>query len=117
MRLRDLKIGTRLAGGFGLVIVHIIISFYIIFGRVETLSTVTEDLYNHPFTVTNTIRTVQYQHKCIQTLLHHLVLFPGQADSAGKVIDSLDEKIYMNIQIARQRYLGEKTDLDELAFA
>jgi len=117
MRLRDLKIGTRLAGGFGLVIVLIIISFYMIFSRVETLTTITEDMYNHPFTVTNTIHNVQYQSKSIQALLHHIIIFPDQADSAKRVIDSLDESIYLNIQIARERYLGEKTDLDDLAYA
>lgn len=117
MSLRDLKIGTRLTLGFGLITVLIIVSFYMIFTRVNTLTTLTENLYNHPFTVTNAIHSVQYQSRYIQDLLHHSAIFPEHIDSIKNIIDSLDERIVNNIQLARQRYLGDKTGLEEFSHA
>lgn len=117
MSLRDLKIGTRLTLGFGLITVLIIVSFYMIFTRVNTLTTLTENLYNHPFTVTNAIHSVQYQSRYIQDILHHSAIFPEHIDSIKNIIDSLDERIVYNIQLARQRYLGDKTDLEEFSHA
>ncbi|GMU88623.1 MAG: hypothetical protein AMXMBFR49_08310 [Chlorobiota bacterium] len=117
MNLRDLKIGTRLTLGFGLITVLIIVSFYLVFSRVETLTELTEKIYNHPFAVTNAVNSVQFHSRYIQDLLHQSVIFPEHIDSVKKIIDSLDEKIMVNIQLARQRYLGDKTDLELFSHA
>ncbi len=117
MRLRDLKIGTRLTLGFGLIIILILSSFYLIFTRVNTLASLTENMYEHPLAVTNAINSIRYHSRYIQEILHHAVIFPERIDSVKKVIDSLDEQIALNTLTVREKYLGSKADVDELVRA
>ncbi len=115
MHLRDLKIGTRLTLGFVLIIVLILASFYLIFTRVDTLTTLTERMYRHPFTVVDAVHSIRYESRYIQDLLNNAVIFPETIDSVKKVIDSLDVEMRRNLVVGRERYLGEKTEFDELS--
>lgn len=112
MKLRDLKIGTRLLAAFWLILILISTSFYLIFDRLNELAGMTEKLYRHPFTVTNSIREIKSGSEEIRKLLYQIVIFPEHIDSIHKLIDSLDLSIYRNIELAKERYLGDKNEIE-----
>jgi len=59
MKLRNLKIGYRLYGGFGLVLfLAIAMGIVAIFGM-QKLADLTSNMYQHPLAVSNAVRDVK----------------------------------------------------------
>ncbi len=114
MKLSDLKIGTRLLAAFSTILLLILAASYIIFVRTEMLTEMTVNMYKHPFTVTNAIRSVKANSEKIREHLNSMVIFPETADSLSKAIDSLDHQILRSLDLAKERYLGEKHELEHL---
>jgi len=114
---RDFKIGARLATGFGIVVFLILCSLVVSIYNINTLSEQTILLYRHPFTFTNTIKMVNIESERMRRILNKLIIFPESHDSLIAEIDSSNHRILSYFPLLRERYLGDKQDMDDLEFA
>ena len=117
MKLSDLKIGTRLATGFSIVIFLIFSSLAVSIYNINTLSEQTKLLSEHPFVVTNSVRTIDAQSERLRRLFNKAVLFPELHDSLMMEIEAADNKIVSTFPLLRERFLGDQKDLNDLELA
>jgi len=57
--LNNLKIGTRLGVGYGIIVVALVIVSVFTFSKLRTLADLTDQLYIHPFAVRTALGTAQ----------------------------------------------------------
>ncbi|MCA0389249.1 MAG: response regulator [Bacteroidetes bacterium] len=117
MKFRDFKIGARLATGFSIVISLILCSLVVSIYNINILSDQTTLLYRHPFTVTNTIKMINIESERMRRILNKMVIFPESHDSLIAEIDSSNHRILSYFPVLKERYLGDKQDLDDLEYA
>jgi methyl-accepting chemotaxis protein len=110
----NIKISTKLAVGFGIKALLIVALAYFAIERIEALSDVTQNVFQHPFTVTREVGSARAGIDKIQALLFQAILDKNtDLLRIGNDIEALTQAIPQHFKLARERYLGDKTDFDE----
>lgn len=119
MKIKNLRIRTRLMLSFGVMMTFIvIISAYSIF-QIHALSVTTERLYRHPFTVSNAVRDVNFNIARVYRTMKDMALARNEQD-LQKAIDyaeQFEKLVYQDIGIVLERFLGDKTQVEALSEA
>ncbi|MGE5548507.1 MAG: PAS domain S-box protein [Solirubrobacterales bacterium] len=104
-----MRIGQRLAAGFGSLVLAVLVGAAVTVGGLKTLSDLTETLYRHPFTVSNASVQAQFDIARIRNEMLQLVLFEGQDDMDESVaeIEALSRNVDDNLRLIRERFLGD----------
>ncbi len=113
----SLKMRTRLFLGFGLMIAFIIGIGVFAITQMNLLADQTQKLYKHPLTVNSAARDFSLGVLKTRTIMLGGVLLAKNIDeinNAAKKMDELDINIKRNLDIVRERYLGDTTDIDHL---
>jgi methyl-accepting chemotaxis protein len=114
--LRKIKITTRLTLGFGIILALFLIFGYLSLTRLSDISDTTTELYDHPFTVTNSLKDMKIHLLSIQ---NSMLSIRGTKDKAE--IQRLKQKIGSDqgafdyaIGVVRERFLGDSSEVAEI---
>ncbi|KAF0112951.1 MAG: methyl-accepting chemotaxis protein [Rhodospirillaceae bacterium] len=112
----NIKIGMRLALGFALLLILTAILGVISINSMETLGTQTTKLYEHPFRVTRALLESKVEVIQIVRSIRDAILAKeaSDVDRISREIDKYEEKVYERIGVARQQFLGDKSEFDKL---
>jgi signal transduction histidine kinase/CheY-like chemotaxis protein/HAMP domain-containing protein len=117
MKPQDLKIGSRLTLGFGIIMILVIILGIISLSQSNLLWKNTDNLYNHPYQVGRTVRDIRISvleiHRKMKDLAMDENLSDGQIINAIAFIDSVEMKVSEYFKIVEERYLGPKVDIEK----
>jgi len=115
--LRNFKIRTRLLAGFGVVILFLITVGTIALQNINEQRKILTEFHEHPFTVTNAIREAQENILRMHRGVKDAVLYANdrkELETALKEIDDSEKIVYEELALARERFLGDKTKVDQI---
>ncbi len=115
MKLNELNLTTRLFTGFSVIIVLILIIGINSIYKSGQLAEISERLYKHPLTVSNTVRDIQININTIHRSMRNVVLASNneQLENAVKIINKLDKQVHADFDIIFQRFLGSADDVHQ----
>jgi CheY-like chemotaxis protein/signal transduction histidine kinase len=105
-----LTVGKKLFGGIAIILAATVFCCIISVIELRLVLTQTEELYEHPFTVNNAIKDVKIEMLLMSRAMKELIISSSKEDiiHMEKQLSDLDKKIAINLDIASQRYLGDK---------
>ena len=114
MKLEDLKIGTQMKVGFGMIVMLILVMGAISWQNTDKIAQHTLDIYNHPFTVRKVIGSLNADILGMQLEFRNFLL---AADTKGRETALVNSQFYESdvehqFQLLREHYLGPKTDIN-----
>ncbi|HBG04430.1 MAG: chemotaxis protein [Geobacteraceae bacterium GWC2_58_44] len=115
--LNNLKIRSRLIAGFGIVVLFLILVGGLSLKNLVAQGNLLSDFYEHPFTVTNAIREVDANIIRMHRSMKDAVLYANDShelETALSDIDAAEKVVYQQLALARERFLGDKTKLDQI---
>lgn len=113
MNIRDLKIGTQLKLGFGIIVFLIVILSAMAFRTNIQLARQTTELEAHPFTVTKAIGKLNFDVVAMRLEFRNLMLATNQ-NSRQKALansDLYEADARKQFEILYDRYLGPQSDI------
>ena len=115
MRLRNLKIGTQLRLGLGVILALVIALGALAWVQTNMLWEDTKDLYDHPLQVRRAVDTLEVD---ILEMSRHLkvsCLAENEAErqAAFQGIDTAEADAHRQFEVLFERYLGPRRDVDE----
>ena len=115
MKLEDLKIGTQMKMGFGIIVMLILILGAISWHQTDRIAQHTQDMYNHPFAVRKALGSLTADILAMRLEFRNFLLAHHDKD---REIALVNTQIYetdaeRQFQILGERYLGPKTDIEE----
>ncbi len=117
--MKNLTIIRQLSIGFGLVLLILIATNVFSGIQQSQLAALTDSQYQHPFMVSNAVARVDANTAKIRRDVSELVLFGDDATLAKSIaeIAELDQQIEADLALAKDRFLGDKSDFDALIAA
>ena len=115
--LRNFKIRTRLLAGFGVVILFLVAVGTIALQNMNEQRKILSEFHEHPFTVTNAIREAQENIIKMHRGVKDAVLYANdhkELEITLKGIDDSEKIVYEELALARERFLGDKTKIDQI---
>lgn len=115
MRLKDVRIGTQLRFGLGVVMVLVLLLGAMSWYQANSLWRETQGLYDHPLQVQRALGEIKYNIQTIRLGMRDLI-------NAGKNegrhvtlhgIETSDAKVYQLFDLIKDRYLGPQRDIKE----
>jgi methyl-accepting chemotaxis protein len=110
----NLRIGARLAIGFGLIVVLAIALGLVAETSAERLSDLTAKLYRHPFAVTNALANAKAEIIAIHRSMKDVALAksPTDIDKAAADVNAREKIAYRHFDMVSERFLGDKSDVE-----
>jgi CheY-like chemotaxis protein/signal transduction histidine kinase/HAMP domain-containing protein len=114
MKIQSVKVSVRLFLGFSLIVFLIVILGITSLFQYKTLSGFTEDMYAHPLAVSNAVRDIKVN---IYKIQYNIMLMSNdiKSNKTGNLNNEtyqLDENIIHDFELIYERFLGDKTDVD-----
>ncbi|MCG8483278.1 MAG: methyl-accepting chemotaxis protein [Clostridia bacterium] len=108
--MKNIKIGTRLFIGFLTILIFMAAVGIIGIDQMKNLTERITKFYNHPFTVSTSVREVNTQVVAIHRAMKDVALSKNdeQIDLAIKDVSERENVVYNNFEIIRERYLGDQ---------
>ncbi len=113
MNLRNLKVGSRLALGFGMVILLTIVLGTIAIYKMNVLADYTMKMHKHPLAVSNSVRDIKARVAEINSSLKNIILVsnPDKVSFYEKNISALEREVHTSFDVLEDRFLGDKSDI------
>jgi len=117
--LKNLRISTRLAAGFALMVVLTLVVGVLAINSNGTLSKLTENLYLHPFAVTNGLEAANADIINIRSSVKDVILADDIAgiDAAVAKIDEHEKHFDEQMAIVQGAFLGDKKMVEDILAA
>lgn len=115
--LSNVRIGTRLLAGFGVVVLFILVMGVVSLRNMSEQRQLLSEFHEHPFTVTNAMRRAQLHIVKIHRSMKDVVLYAddqGELDTIVRGIDDSEAIVYQELALARERFLGDKGKIDQI---
>ena len=116
---KNMKIGMRFGLSFGLILLLMIGVGLYSMNRIDFLSGLTEKLYKSPFAVTNAILradgNIIRMHRSMKDVA--LAKSPEDIDKASAAVDGYEKKVYEDIGVLKERFLGDPAMVQRLTKA
>ncbi len=115
MNIRDLKIGTQLKLGFGLILLLILILGALSWWQSNQIAQQTDDLYNHPLKVRRALSDIKTDALSIRVEFLNILLSNDDPARHASLTNMtlLQADAEQNFNILSSQYLGPKTDVEE----
>jgi methyl-accepting chemotaxis protein len=119
MNLKDLKIGTQLLLGLGLIQALVLALGVVAWMQSDKLWLLTQGLYDHPLIVTRAVGEIQAQILAMHRNVKDICLVENGRESVIQDLDVREAAVQRQFSILYDRYLGPRKDIEELekAFA
>lgn len=100
---------------FSITIILLILLAFISIYKMLELATLSEKLYNHPFTVTNATKNIHANIISIQRDMRDIIVSksPEELNNLIKEIDEKELLVYNEFRMVFERYLGDKNDIQK----
>ena len=117
--LKNIRIATRLAAGFALMVLLTVAVGVLAINSNATLSKLTENLFLHPFAVTNGLEAANADIINIRSSVKDVVLASDAAgiDSAVAKIAELEQHFDSQMAIVQTAFLGDKKMVEDILIA
>ena len=116
MKIKDLKIGTQLRTGFGIMLLLVIVLGIISNQQTNKIHEQTELIYEHPLKVRRAVgeitTSVNQLHWAMETAMSFDDYEPMQP--FVKIMQENDSKILQNLEILEEAFLGPREHIDNL---
>ncbi|MDQ2083503.1 methyl-accepting chemotaxis protein [Xanthobacteraceae bacterium Astr-EGSB] len=114
-----MKISLRLAAGFSVLVLVTIALGVLAHVRTSDLSGLTRSLYRLPFAVTNALSDANAEIIAMHRSMKDVAMAPAAADIDRAVadVDRREKEVQRHFGVVRERFLGNKADLEAAASA
>ncbi len=114
--LNNLKVSQRLLIGFGSIVLFLVFISGIAIYQSYALSRITQKLYQHPYTVGQAMLEVQANIISMRSAVKDIIAVKTSAEVAQRVkkVDEYEAKVYESLKIAKERYLGDPQDIQNV---
>ncbi len=115
MKLKDLKIGTQLKIGMGVILALIVLLAALAWEQTDRLWLQTKGLYDHPLTVRRAIDHISTDILFMHRDMKDLLLTENEQERLSFIqfIDGREADAVRQFDILYARYLGPRSDIDE----
>jgi signal transduction histidine kinase/DNA-binding response OmpR family regulator len=119
MNFKNLKVGTQLKIGMGIIIFLVIILGITAYYQTKILHKQTETLYNHPLQVRRALGILNSDVLQMNRLAKDFIITENKEEIAAIVskINIHKENAYKQLDILYEKYLGNKSDIDSVKIA
>lgn len=113
MNIKDLRIGTRLAGGFIIVVGLTLALGIVAIVQLQHLASNTQDMYDHPLAVSNAMRDIKANIFAMHRTMKDIALSrdTAQIEAFSAAVDEHEKKVYQFFNIVFDRFLGDMNDV------
>jgi methyl-accepting chemotaxis protein len=114
--LENIKIRNRILLGYGVILVVFVVIGIFILNKVNALSTLASELYDHPLTVSNGIREIEADVIRIHRDMKDIAL-SEDAKSVPRLVEAVgarEKKVQRAFALIGERFLGDKSKIDAL---
>lgn len=115
MNFRNLKIGSRLAIGFGSMIALMLFLGFFTQTQINQLGGLTDKLYKHPFTVSTSMLRIDgniiKMHRSMKDVA--LAKNEQQMNAAIEIVDETEQEVLEDFKMVEERFLGDKSRVFE----
>ncbi|GLI40032.1 methyl-accepting chemotaxis protein [Geobacter hydrogenophilus] len=114
--MMDIRIRTRLLVSFAIVLALLVGVGGYSLNRMNLLADLTNDLYEHPFTVRKSIRDAYLNLMQMNRSLNRMVTSPDSTTVSAdmQAINDSEKEFMRNMGIVRERFLGKQGDVDDV---
>ncbi|MRR53792.1 MAG: response regulator [Deltaproteobacteria bacterium] len=119
MRLKDVRIGTQLRIGLGVIMVLVALLGAMSWYQADKLWQETKGLYDHPYQVRRALSELRYDVQYIRQGMTDLLLVGKDKDrhTILQAIDNYEADAYRQFEILSDRYLGPRSDVEQARVA
>ncbi|MHB1483851.1 MAG: diguanylate cyclase [Saccharofermentanales bacterium] len=116
MTFKDIKISKQIVISSGLMILLVIILEGFSLYNSNSLWENTREMYDHPFTVQQTLAKIQADVFSIQSEMGYLLYNSSSKDFEERLtmIDTFENDIYNQLDVLYSAYLGPRSDIDDV---
>ncbi len=113
---KNMKVGARLALGFSIIILIILSGFLFVQKRMALMSDSLLNLYEHPFTVSRAVDKANIYIISMHRSMKDVTLADNidEIDLAVKTVNEIETKVYKELNIAKEQFLGDPEDVENL---
>jgi len=114
--IMDMRIRTRLLVSFAIVLALLVGVGGYSLNRMNLLAGLTNDLYEHPFTVRKSIRDAYLDLMKMNRSLNRMVTSPdnGTISVDLQTVNESEKEFMKNMGMVRERFLGKQSDVDDV---
>ena len=114
MYFKNITIGRRVALGFGILLLSSLLTGLVALRDINNLWKDTENLYKHPFTVSNAVRDVRFHIVNIRRYMLDIALDQDAIHRARylKMIEREDSLAHRRFEDIFRLYLGDLSDIE-----
>ncbi len=108
-----MKIGSRLGLGFGLsILITIIVGSFALY-EIHILSNLVKSMYNHPLTVSNSVRDIRADIIAMHRSMKDVALAETieEVETAAEIVNQYEKQVYYNFDIVLDRFLGNLSEV------
>ncbi|MCK5686149.1 MCP four helix bundle domain-containing protein, partial [bacterium] len=111
--IKNIKIDKKLSFGFGLMILIIAVIGIFAISQMQKLSNLTEQIYLHPFAVSNAVRDIRANINGMHRSMKDVALAESieKIEKAALSVSECETKVYKNFKIIYECFLGDKKDV------
>lgn len=115
MKLKDLKVGTQLRIGMGIILALVVILAATAWFEADSLWQETKGLYDHPLQVRRALDKLTIDILSMHRDMKDLILAENEQERQASIqdIDTWEADAARRFDILYDRYLGPKSDIDE----
>jgi len=119
MKLTDLKIGTQLKIGFGIIITLIIFLGVISWRQTDKIAFQANEIYDHPLTVSRAIGELKTDIMAMRLEFRNFLLAKSDMERQEAILNSDDSEAdaELQFQALSERYLGPMSDVENAHIA
>ncbi len=109
------SIKKKIVFSFGTALLLLLFLSLMSIYKLANLSDLTQDMYNHPLTVTNATKNIQTELTSMHRYMKDVALAKTTEDIhiAVKKVATSEENVYKEFDIVFERYLGDKKDIQK----
>ncbi len=115
MKLNDLKIGTQLRLGLGVILLFVALLAAVAWVQMEKIWLQTEGLYEHPLRVRRALGDLQTQVISIHAGLKDLCLVESdrERETIAQDLEAREVNVHQDFAVIYASYLGPRSDIEE----
>ncbi len=115
--LRNFRIRTRLMAGFGILVMFLVAGGMISLRNQDEQRKILAEFHEHPFTVNNAIREAHENVIKMHRGVKDAVLYASDRQEMATILKDIDDAekiVYAELALARERFLGDRTKIDQV---
>ncbi len=113
MSFKNVRIGVRLALGFGVVFILLVLVGIVGILETRSLSAITSELYQHPYAVNIEVRNIRADVFLMERIVRDLVLSNSESEENAYVakLDGLEAEVSQSFATVSERFLGNPNEV------